>query len=68
MTATTQPTTTERCDAEPFCTSGQRPVPVWGAVGYVRAVLDDVLDRLPAGPERDRLSDALDVLRRAEDR
>ncbi len=32
------------------------------------AEVADVLDRLPAGPARDRLSDALDVLRRAGDR
>lgn len=44
------------------------PVPVWGAVGFARAVLRDVLDRIPAGPERDRLGDALDMLERAADR
>ena len=42
------------------------PVPMPGAIGFSRAVLRDVLPRIPAGPERDRLSDALDVLDRAD--
>lgn len=66
MTAMPQPTATERCAAQPFCHCGRGcPVPVHAAVGYSRAIIGDVLDRLPAGPERDRLSDALDVLQRA---
>ena len=52
------------------CRCGQSSctVPVWGAVGFARAVLRDVLPSIPAGPERDRLSDALDVLDRAGER